>query len=76
MKMIDGKYFDLDQTERAYQLGGKKVTWMDYAYSEEEQKEHDEMWDIESYFADFDAWWDSLEDEQKMSIGKNVLGIV
>ena len=54
-------HFDLDQTSKAYELGGKKTHWTDYSNG-------DADWDEESYYADFDAWWDGLPTEGKERI--------
>ena len=72
-----GFYFDLDQTSKAYSLGGKNVDWTDYTYdwynalSEEEQMKDenlDNAWDMDKYYNDFDTWWCGLSDEVRKDI--------
>ena len=68
-----GRSFDLDQTTKAYELGGKNVYWTDYTFdwynnlSEEEQMK-DETWDMDRYYQDFDNWWTSLSTEKQNEI--------
>ena len=57
----EGTHFLLDETTKAYELGGVKKHWMDYSYP-------DEGWDQDKYYAEFDAWWVSLPYEKKLSI--------
>ena len=72
-----GLGFDLDQTSKAYKLGGKSVDWTDYTYdwynalSEKEQMKDenlDNAWDMDRYYADFDAWWSGLSDSERAAI--------
>ena len=72
-----GQYFDLDQTTKAYELGGSDVYWTDYTYdwykelSESEQMKDenlDNAWDMDKYYADFDAWWLGLPMDEKRRI--------
>ena len=58
-----GHYFDLDETTKAYELGSKKVSWLDYS--------NDEDWDMESYYNEFDNWWDSLSEMKRVEILNN-----
>lgn len=66
-----GFYLDLEECEKAYQLGGKNRTWSDYTYewSDKEQTEDrnlDNAWAMDKYYSDFETWWISLsETEQK-----------
>ena len=72
-----GRSFDLDQTTKAYELGGKNVYWTDYTFdwynnlSEEEQMKDenlDNAWDMDAYYQDFDNWWMSLSTEKQNEI--------
>ena len=72
-----GRSFDLDQTTKAYELGGKNVYWTDYTYdwynnlSQEEQMKEanlDNAWDMDKYYEDFDNWWMSLSTEKQNEI--------
>lgn len=58
---IDGSYFDLDQTTDAYRIGGKNTHWTDYSTG-------DSSWDEDTYYEDFDGWWNNLPDEEKERI--------
>ena len=75
--MIDSRIFDLDDTVRAYRLGDKNIHWTDYTHdwynklSEKEQMEEknlDNAWDMDSYYSDFDNWWNSLSEETQNNI--------
>ena len=72
-----GTSFDLDQTSKAYDLGGVNVSWIDYTFdwynalSEEEQMEvlnRGDAWDVDKYYEDFDKWWMSLPTEKQNEI--------
>lgn len=72
-----GLTFDLDQTEKAYKLGGKSVSWSDYTFdwyknlSQEEQLKDanlENAWDMDKYYEDFDNWWQSLSTEKQNEI--------
>ena len=72
-----GTSFYLDQTTKAYELGGVNVYWTDYTYdwynnlSQEEQMEEanlDNAWDMDKYYEDFDNWWMSLSTEKQNEI--------
>ena len=72
-----GTSFDLDQTTKAYELGGVNVYWTDYTYdwynnlSQEEQMKDenlDNAWDMDKYYKDFDNWWISLSTEKQNEI--------
>ena len=75
-----GQSCDLDQCEKAYQLGGKSVTWSDYTYdwfnalSESEQMEClDDAWDVDKYYADFYFWWDSIGSAKRGEIYNQIM---
>lgn len=63
-----GQYFDLDQCEKAYGLGGKETTWVDYSNG-------NGSWDEDKYYSDFEAWWQSLPNDEQVRIYKGVFGI-
>lgn len=72
-----GMSFDLDQTSKAYKLGGVNIDWTDYTFdwynnlSEEEQMKDenlDNAWDMDKYYEDFDKWWTSLPTEKQSEI--------
>ena len=70
-----GKAFDLDQTSKAYEFGGKNVYWTDYTFdwfndmTESEQMKYlDNAWDEDAYYNDFDKWWCSLSFEEQDEI--------
>ena len=56
-----GHYLDLDQTSKAYDLGGVGKHWTDYSNDED-------GWDEDAYYSDFDKWWDSLSPQEKNRI--------
>lgn len=56
-----GHGFDLEQTTNAYRLGGKKMHWTDYSIGNDE-------WDEDSYYRDFNSWWDELPEDEKVRI--------
>lgn len=56
-----GHGFDLEQTTNAYHLGGKKTHWTDYSTGDDE-------WDEDSYYRDFNSWWDELPEDEKVRI--------
>lgn len=61
---VAGHCFDLDETEKAYELGGVNKHWTDYT------TEYDK-WDEEAYYKDFNSWWSNLSfDEQKRIYNK------
>ena len=60
-------YFDLDQTTKAYELGGKTTHWTDYTNGEN-------SWDEDAYYADFDTWWNSLPVEERERIYGEIVG--
>lgn len=62
---IAGHYFDLDETTRAYELGGVNKHWTDYTEGEEE-------WDENSYYEDFGDWWDYLPFEEQKRIYEQI----
>jgi hypothetical protein len=57
-----GTSLALDDTQKAYKLGGKEISWVDYAI------EGTDTWDEEKYYADFDKWWTELPAEQQEKI--------
>lgn len=56
-----GLNFDLNQTTLAYHLGGVDRHWVDY-------KVNDNDFDEKKYYADFDAWWSSLDEKEREDI--------
>lgn len=70
-----GKHCDLDQCEKAYQLGEMSISWIDYTYDwfnklpEDEQMEHlDNAWDTDGYYSDFYIWWEGLAPAKREAI--------
>lgn len=63
--MINSNFFDLEQTEKAYLLGGKKIHWTDYTIIDDE-------WDEDLYYADFDSWWNGLPFSEQSRIFKAI----
>ena len=74
-----GHYFDLDQTAKAYELGGNTTHWSDYTHdwynklSAEEQlrdENLDNAWDVDAYYAACEEWWDHLTESKRLEIIK------
>ena len=61
-----GLFFDLDECQKAYELGGIKKSWMDYSYSELTDK--GEEWDDNKFYEDFDTWWLNLPEAKQAEI--------
>lgn len=58
-------YFDLEQCQKAYDLMGVKKCWIDYSTP-------DGDWDEDGFYNDFDAWFDSLPEEQQTDIWNKI----
>ena len=67
-----GLFFDLDECQKAYELGGVKKSWMDYSYSEPTDK--GEEWDDNKFYEDFDTWWLNLPKTKQEEIASRVCG--
>lgn len=61
-----GLFFDLDECEEAYKLGGVKTTWEDYSFPE--PTGDGEEWNVEKFFEDFDEWWSNLPETKQAEI--------
>ena len=55
-----GNFFDLDECQKAYELGGKNTHWTEFTI--------DGNFDDEAYFAVFDYWWKKLPLEEQKRI--------
>jgi hypothetical protein len=55
-----GNFFDLDECQKAYELGGKNTHWTEFTI--------DGDFDDEAYFAVFDYWWKKLPLEEQKRI--------
>lgn len=60
-----GLFFDLDECEKAYEVGGVQKTWMDYSYPHSESTEE---WDENKFYEDFDTWWLNLPKTKQVEI--------
>lgn len=60
-----GLFFDLDECEKAYEVGGVNKTWMDYSYPCSESTEE---WDENKFYEDFDTWWLNLPKTKQVEI--------
>ena len=60
-----GHYLDLDQTSKAYELGGVKKHWTDYS-------DNEDGWNEDAYYSDFDEWWNGLSPQEKNRIYQSV----
>ena len=77
-----GTSFDLDQTTKAYELGGESIYWTDYTFKwfnelpESEQNKHlDNAWDMDKYYKDFDEWWQNLPSSKQEEIYNAIIGV-
>ena len=65
-----GTYCDLDECEKAYQLGEMSISWIDYTYKwcNKLPQAVDNEWDMDAYYSDFNIWWTSLSDSKREAI--------
>ena len=70
-------WLDLDQCQRAYELGGINKTCLDYTiegYNELSLEEQERLsnegkaWDDKRFYANFKEWWLSLDNDKRKEI--------
>lgn len=64
-----GLFFDLDECEKAYEVGGVNKTWMDYSYPDSKSTEE---WDDNKFYEDFDTWWLNLPKTKQAEITSRI----
>ena len=64
-----GHVHRMDLIDAIYELAGISKTWQDYSI--QGATDPDNLWDQDSYYAEFDAWWTSLSYETKLNLYEN-----
>ena len=59
-----------DLIDAIYELAGINKSWQDYSIPG--ATDPDNLWDQDSYYAEFDAWWLALPYEEKLKLYENV----